>query len=122
MSKSLKNKTPHPSLLWVLWLEGIHFKFLYIFIVVNFITKNKKGTTQGSTIFRNYDYTKVSASIQLEDNIMIKRIEELREELNELFASEGLAQRSLEKSQELDKLVVLEQRMRLENSTLEVIA
>lgn len=53
---------------------------------------------------------------------MIKRIEELREELNELFASEGLTQRSLEKSQELDKLVVLEQRMRLENSTLEVIA
>lgn len=53
---------------------------------------------------------------------MLKRIEELRAELDELFATEGLTPRTLELSQELDKLIVIEQKSRLEDMTLDIIA
>lgn len=53
---------------------------------------------------------------------MLKQIEKLRAELNELFATEGLTPKTLKLSQELDKLIVTEQRTKLENLTLETIA
>ena len=70
MKKNWKINSPHHPLSWVLELEGIRLKFLSIFRVVKFTIKIKKGTTQGSTILRNYDYTKSRAFNQLEDNTM----------------------------------------------------
>ena len=53
---------------------------------------------------------------------MLKQIEKLRAELNELFATEGLTPRTLKLSQELDKLIVIEQKSMLEETILETIA
>ena len=52
---------------------------------------------------------------------MLKQIERLRAELNELFATEGLTPRTLELSQKLDKLIVIEQKSILEEIALETI-